>query len=264
MISFLPQVRVVEAFVNSGGNAILRTADGNIISSGVGAGLGGYGSSSSGVMGTNIVVGSSGQVSTYYSFLSMSRLRIRGVVGGAVSSVGGGIFIGRSDRYVNVRVIQSNMQTSSNYVEISSAGGGTAVGTSVENGGSNGGGGADGGGASNGAGAGVDGGSDGTGGGGGAGVDGGSDGTGGGGGGAGVGGVSGDASGGGSVSGGGGVGVASGGGVTVAGSTLGSAGSRDAYGKVTTYGSSLSSWTLGGATTDGTGDIEVIGDFGGK
>ena len=240
MISFLPQVRVVEAFVNSGGNAILRTADGNIISSGVGAGLGGYGSSSSGVMGTNIVVGSSGQVSTYYSFLSMSRLRIRGVVGGAVSSVGGGIFIGRSERYVNVRVIQSNMQTSSNYVEISSAGGGTAVGTSVENGGSNGGGGADGGGASNGAG--VDGGSDGT----------------------GVGGVSGDASGGGSVSGGGGVGVASGGGVTVAGSILGSAGSRDAYGKVTTYGSSLSSWTLGGATTDGTGDIEVIGDFGGK
>ena len=214
---------MVEAFVNSGGNAILRTADGNIISSGVGAGLMGYGSSSAGVMGTNIVVGSRGQVSTYSSFLGMSLLRIRGVAAGGVSRSGGRVYVGRSEGYVNVRVIKNSRQTSK-YVVISSAGGGTAVGsgtggsgTSVEGGGNV-----------------VTGGTGGIGAGG---VTGGVTGS----------GSSGDASG-------------SGGASTVLGSTS----SLSPYGKLSAYGSGISSWTIGGATTDGTGEIEVIGDFGGE
>lgn len=212
----------MEAFVNSGGNAILRTADGNIISSGVGAGLMGYGSSNAGVMGTNIVVGSRGQVYTSSAFLSMARLRIRGVASGGVSRGGGRVFIGQSERNVNVRVIQKSMQTSGKYVVISSAGGGTAVGASGEGGVSVGG--VGGNGASDGAGE-----------------------------------VSGGASNGGVASGG-----ASGGDVTGGNTVLGSASSLSAYGELSAYGSGISSWTIGGATTDGTGDIEVIGDFGGE
>lgn len=212
----------MEAFVNSGGNAILRTADGNIISSGVGAGLMGYGSSNAGVMGTNIVVGSRGQVYTSSAFLSMARLRIRGVASGGVSRGGGRVFIGQSERNVNVRVIQKSMQTSGKYVVISSAGGGTAVGASGEGGVSVGG--VGGNGASGGAGE-----------------------------------VSGGASNGGVASGG-----ASGGDVTGGNTVLGSASSLSAYGELSAYGSGISSWTIGGATTDGTGDIEVIGDFGGE
>lgn len=192
-VSFLPQVRVVEAFVNSGGNAVLRTADGNIISSGIGAGLGGYSSTSMGVMGTNIVVGSRGQVSTYSSFLKTSNLRVRGVASGAFSSAGGGVYIGRSERYVNVRVIQKSMQTSSKYVVISSAGGGTVVGASG------------GGGASGGAGGGGESG------------------------GAGVGGASGGASGG-PVSGGGGAGGASDGGLLDSAASRNQYGEVTAYG----------------------------------
>lgn len=190
-------------------------------------------------MGTNIVVGSRGQVSTYSSFLKTSNLRVRGVASGAFSSAGGGVYIGRSERYVNVRVIQKSMQTSSKYVVISSAGGGTVVGASGGGGAS---GGAGGGGASVGdSGTGVSGGA------GGGGESGG----------AGVGGASGGASGG-SVSGGGGAGGASDGGL------LNSAASSNQYGEVTAYGSGISSWTIGGATTDGPSEIEVIGDFGGE
>lgn len=192
-----------------------------------------------GVMGTNIVVGSRGQVSTYSSFLKTSNLRVRGVASGAFSSAGGRVYIGRSERYVNVRVIQKSMQTSSKYVVISSAGGGTVVGASGGGGAS---GGAVGGGASGGAGGGGASVGDG-----GAGVSGG----------AGVGGASGGASGG-SVSGGGGAGGASDGGL------LNSAASSNQYGEVTAYGSGISSWTIGGATTDGPSEIEVIGDFGGE
>ena len=222
---------MVEAFVNSGGNAILRTADGNIISSGVGAGLMGYASSSAGVMGTNIVVGSRGQVSTYSSFLRMSVLRIRGVAAGGVSRAGGRVYVGRSEGYVNVRVIKNSIQTSK-YVVISSAGGGTAVGSGAKGSGTSGGGNT---------------------------VTGGAGGTGGN-------GASGDV---------GGVGVVTGG-VTGSGSSgdvsgsggastvLGSTSSLSAYGKLSAYGSGISSWTIGGATTDGTGEIEVIGDFGGE
>ena len=218
----------MEAFVNSGGNAILRTSDGNIISSGVGAGLMGYGSSNAGVMGTNIVVGSRGQVSTYSALLRMALLRIRGVSGGGVSRGGGRVFVGRSEGYVNVRVIQKSIQTSRRYVVISSSGGGTAVGTSGEGsvGGVGGNGAAGGNEASGGAGGGV---------------------------------ASGGAGGSG-VSGGAGGGVISGGGNTV----LGSASSLSAYGELSAYGSGISAWTIGGATTDGAGDIEVIGDFGGE
>ena len=210
---------MVEAFVNSGGNAILRTPDGNIISSGVGAGFMGYGSSSAGVMGTNIVVGSGGQVSTYSSFLGMSLLRTRGVVAGGVSRAGGRVFVGRSGGYVNVRLIQKSVVTSRTYVVISSTGGGTAVGSGVGAGGGAGGGG-----------------------------------TGGGAGGVGVGTGS-------------GIGVGSSGGASGSGggsTVLGSASSLSAYGELSAYGSGISSWTIGGATTDGTGEIEVIGDFGGE
>ena len=229
---------MVEAFVNSGGNAILRTPDGNIISSGVGAGFMGYGSSSAGVMGTNIVVGSGGQVSTYSSFLGMSLLRTRGVVAGGVSRAGGRVFVGRSGGYVNVRLIQKSVVTSRTYVVISSTGGGTAVGSGVGAGGGAGGGGAgagDGGGGAAGGGAGGGG-------------------TGGGAGGVGVGTGS-------------GIGVGSSGGASGSGggsTVLGSASSLSAYGELSAYGSGISSWTIGGATTDGTGEIEVIGDFGGE
>ena len=236
----------MEAFVNSGGNAILRTSDGNIISSGVGAGLMGYGSSNAGVMGTNIVVGSRGQVSTYSAFLRMALLRIRGVTGGGVSRGGGRVFVGRSEGYVNVRVIQKSIQTSRRYVVISSSGGGTAVGTSGEGsvGGVGGNGAAGGNEASGGAGGGAA-----------SGGAGGNEASGGAGGGAASGGAGGSG-----VSGGAGGGVISGGGNTI----LGSASSLSAYGELSAYGSGISAWTIGGATTDGAGDIEVIGDFGGE
>ena len=218
---------MVEAFVNSGSNAILRTADGNIISSGVGAGLMGSGSSSAGVMGTNIVVGSRGQVSTYSSFLRMDHLRMRGVAAGGVSRAGGRVFVGRSEGYVNVRLIQKSIHTRK-YVVISSTGGGTVVGSGNGTAGGAGGGAAGGGAGGNGAGEGT----------GEVGV--------------GTGRVPGVRSSGGASG--------SGGGSTVLGSTS----SLSAYGKLSAYGSGISSWTIGGATTDGTGEIEVIGDFGGE
>jgi len=222
----------VEAFVNSGGNAILRTADGNIISSGVGAGSVGFGSSSAGVMGTNIVVGSRGQVSTSSAFLRMAYLRMRGVAFGSVLGGSGRVFVGRSEGYVNVRVIQNTIQTNRKYVVIGAAGGGTAVGSSADSGVSVGAGGA-GGGAASGDAAGN--------------------------------GASGGA-GGGEVSVGGAGNGAPGnnGGVSGGNTVLGSASSLGANGQLSSYGSGISSWTIGGATTDGSGIIEVIGDFGGE
>lgn len=242
----------MEAFVNSGGNAILRTADGNIIASGIGSGLAGYGYSNSGFMGTSITVGSFGQVITRRSLLKMfSRQGVRAVRGGYVGRYGR-IFVGRAGTSrvslasqgsyttigddksrVNVRVITTKYSSSGKSVVVSTGdGSGAAGGASGTGGGS--------GGASSSGGAS-----------GGTSVVGGAVG--------GSSGGSGAASGGSSVSGGTVVGG------TVTGATvLGSSRTRNTKGELSTYGTGISTWTLQGATTEGSKEIEVIGDFGGE
>lgn len=243
----------MEAFVNSGGNAILRTADGNLVSSGIGSGLSGY-SSSAEFMGTTITVGSSGQVSTNSFFHELPSLFGTRAVSSSFGSVVGGAGttkistsrlqsftrIGvKSGGRVTVRVISTNYGSSGSPVVISTTTGGSAVGTSGGSG-SAGGGGATGGGS-----------------------------AGGGGGGTSVGGGSGS-SGGGVVVGGGSSGVSGGSGVGVTGGVitgatiLGGAASADSFGEIKAYGTTLTEWTLLGATTDGAKQIEVIGDFGGQ
>ena len=268
-VLLLSQVRVVEAFVNSGGNAILRTADGNIISSGIGSGLAGYGSSSnSEFMGTDIIVGSRGQVYTYNTFLKMSSFYgMR-----AVSSSRGTVFIGSAGRSsistysqqsytpigasksgsfvsrsgsVSVRVIKTQYSSSGKSVVISSTGGGTVVGAAGGAAGGASGGAA--GGASGGAAGGASGGAAG---------------------GAAGGGAAGGGAAGGGASGGSGVVVGSsggsgGGGIVTGATVLGGAASLNAYGQLTAYGQGMTGWTLMGATT-GAEEIEVIGDFGGE
>ena len=246
----------MEAFVNSGGNAILRTADGNLVSSGIGSGLSGY-SSSAEFMGTTITVGSSGQVSTNSFFHELPSLFGTRAVSSSFGSVVGGAGttkistsrlqsftrIGvKSGGRVTVRVISTNYGSSGSPVVISTTTGGSAVGTSGGSG-SAGGGGATGGGSAGGGG--------------------------GGGGGTSVGGGSGS-SGGGVVVGGGSSGVSGGSGVGVTGGVitgatiLGGAASADSFGEIKAYGTTLTEWTLLGATTDGAKQIEVIGDFGGQ
>ena len=225
--------------MNSGGNAILRTADGNIISSGIGSGLAGYGYSSSGFMGTSIIVGSAGQVITSRSRLTMgSSTGVRAVAGGfsasgyssiyvgsagasgvSVTSQGSFTPIGVDKRGVSVRMIPT---------KYSSGGKSVVISTSRTSGGSSGG---------KVAGGGTSGTGEASGGTGGSGVDG-----------------SGSGVSGGTVVGG-----------TVTGATvLGSASSLNANGELSTYGTGITMWTLQGATTEGSKQIEVIGDFGGE
>ncbi|KAJ7384989.1 beta-catenin binding [Desmophyllum pertusum] len=252
------EVRVVEAFVNSGGNAILRTADGNIISSGIGSGLAGYGSSSnSEFMGTDIIVGSRGQVYTYNTFLKMSSFYgMR-----AVSSSRGTVFIGSAGRS-SISTYSQQSYTPSVPVKAeallveaeASTGGGTVVGAAGGAAGGASGGAA--GGASGGAAGGASGG-----------AAGGAAGGGAAGGGAAGGGAAGGGAAGGGASGGSGVVVGSsggsgGGGIVTGATVLGGAASLNAYGQLTAYGQGMTGWTLMGATT-GAEEIEVIGDFGG-
>lgn len=241
------EVRVVEAFVNSGGNAILRTADGNIISSGIGSGLAGYSSSDADLMGTMITVGRAGQVRLSSSYMKLySSFGMRAVVGSS-----GRVFVGRtattstrtiiksysyasytpigvkSGGKVNVRVIPTNYNPSGGSIVVSSTKGGSAVGSSSGSGSAGGGSGASGGGGSA----------------------------------SGEGGVVVGGSGG--VVGGGSVGRGIGGQYVTGATVLGGASSADAYGQVNAYGTSLVGWTLLGATPDGAKEVEVIGDFGG-
>lgn len=250
-------MRVVEAFVHSGGNAILRTADGNVISSGVGSGSSGYGASNSAFMGSFITVGSRGQVWVSSASSSSVTVKSRSAVRAVVGS-GGKVFIGGSSgrsyytplggghvsgSSVSVRIITTTYRSSSGgKVLISSSGGGSALGSSVSGGASS----SNSGGASGGS--------------------------------SGAGGASGSASGGSSGAGGtsdgsvvvvGGSGGASGGaagsGVIVTGaSVLGSSGSVGTDGVIRSYGSGLAGWTLQGASANDAKEIEVIGDFGGE
>ena len=245
-------MRVVEAFVNSGGNAILRTADGNIISSGVGSGFTGYGSSSAAFVGSMITVGSRGQVyvsSTASASVKMESLYgVRGITGSRgrvyIGSAFKGYYTPIGGGSVNVRVIKTSYSSSSGKVVISSSGvSGGAYSGSGGAGGSSGAGGASGG--AGGAG----------------GASGGSGGS---------GSASGGAGGAGGASGGSGVsGVPSGGSVGVGGivtgaNVLGSAASMGANGAISRYGTGFGTWTIQGATTDGAKEVEVIGDFGGE
>ena len=83
---------MVEAFVNSGGNAILRTADGNVISSGVGSSFGGYssyGSSGAAFMGNTITVTSQGGV-----VVSSSKVTVKTLSGMRAVASSSNVFIG--------------------------------------------------------------------------------------------------------------------------------------------------------------------------
>ena len=224
-------MRVVEAFVKSGGNAILRTADGNIISSGLGSGLTSFSSSNEAFMGSMITVGSSGQVSVTSASSAFVKVKSQQGMRAVVSSRGSKrIYIGGTGHgtqlgggSTRLKVIRTSY-SSSGKVIISS------VGVSGGSGGAGG----------------VSGGSGGTG-----GASGGSGGAGG------ASGGSGSASGGGGASGGSG-------GIVTGATVLGSAASMGADGAVKSYGSGINGWTLLGATTNNAQEVKVIGDFGGE
>ena len=244
-------MRVVEAFVSSGGNAILRTADGNIISSGVGSGFGGFGTSNAAFAGSWITVGARGQVSVSSAAGASVSLAYPGGVRGLADSRGR-VFIGRTGKQsykqsykqtvysgsgVSVRVISTSYSRSGKVVISSSSASGSAGGGGVSGGASGGSGGVSGGsgGASGGAGGGASGGASG-----------------------------GSGSGGSGVSGGASGGQAGTGGVVTGASVLGSAASMGTNGAIGTYGSGFGVWTLSGATANEPKEVQVIGDFGGK
>ena len=146
----LTEVRIVDAWVRSGGNAILRGADGSVVASGLGAGSAGTLSGAS-FFGTMIQLGAFGQVHTS-SYSTSEHVSLSGVVAVSSSysisssssssvtiirgSSSAGSALGTTGKWVrNVRIV-----TGSSAAGGGASGGGTVVGGSAGGGAAGGGG----------------------------------------------------------------------------------------------------------------------------
>lgn len=121
----ITEIRIVEAWVKSGGNAILQAADGSVVSSGMGAGASGLVSGST-FVGTMIQLGSSGEVRTQsvFSREKVTSYRVRTYK----SFISRKIIVGRGGQVQSVVVQTSGGSVSGG--SVSGGGGGSASGGS--------------------------------------------------------------------------------------------------------------------------------------
>lgn len=129
----ITEVRVVEAFVNSGGNAILRTSDGNIVSSGMGSSFTGVGTYVSNMITVNdrgdvyrsfgtSALGKKGYLRVQRTIMTSSGVVVYGQSGVITRKVSSG---GRSVEVLKSRILSSADKQKGKVVISSSASGGS-------------------------------------------------------------------------------------------------------------------------------------------